>query len=93
MSNNIKLQSVPKPVNLTLSSEPIIIPIGVDAYYVHSQDSSSDTWVINHNLSKYCSVMVVDSDDEVIYGNVVYNSTNQLTITFNAQITGKAYLN
>jgi hypothetical protein len=67
--------------------------ITYDANFEYTQSSASNYWEVNHNLGKYCSVMVVDNNGEVIYGNVVYNTKNKLTITFNAQITGKAYLN
>tara|TARA_R110002012_G_scaffold10658_1_gene48408 strand:- start:98 stop:424 length:327 start_codon:yes stop_codon:yes gene_type:complete len=66
--------------------------------YTHVQSSSSNTWVITHNLNKFPSVTVVDSANTVVIGTVVYNSNNQLTITFFANqnpsaFEGKAYLN
>jgi hypothetical protein len=96
MPNNIRLENPIQPVNITLATEPTLVPVGVDANYVHTQSSASNSWNVNHNLDKYCSVTVVDSNNEIIYGNIVYSPTNglnELTITFNAQITGKAYLN
>ena len=38
------------------------------------------------------SVTVVDSANTVVEGDVQYNSTTQLTITFASAFTGKAYL-
>ena len=67
--------------------------IRYDANFVHTQSSSSSTWVINHNLGKYCSVIVVDDNDDVIIGEIHYNSVNQVTLTFTASFTGKAYIN
>lgn len=66
--------------------------------YTHTQSSVSDTWVVTHNLGRFPSVTVVDSGDTVVFGTVVYNSSNQLTITFfvggsPSAFSGKAYLN
>ncbi len=60
---------------------------------------NSDTWVIYHYLNKYPTVMIVDSDNDIIEGaTIVYNSVDQLTLTFLAagtlvQVSGTAYLN
>ena len=64
-----------------------------DKTYIHNQGSSSSVWVINHNLEKYPSVTIVDSGNNVVVGDISYNSTNQLTVTFNAPFSGKAYVN
>lgn len=61
--------------------------------YIHDQAISSDTWVINHNLNRYPSVIVVDSAGTQFIVQVEYNSRNQLTIYINGATTGKAYLN
>tara|TARA_R110002110_G_scaffold141225_1_gene329102 strand:- start:655 stop:915 length:261 start_codon:yes stop_codon:yes gene_type:complete len=68
------------------------------ATYVHSQTSSSNTWTITHNLSRYPSVTIVDTGNTIVQGSVTYNSVNQLTVTFFSggsalATTGKAYLN
>jgi len=64
-----------------------------DKEFTFLQQSSSSTWVINHNLGKIPSVTVVDTLGNIIVGDITYNSTNQLTLTFSANITGNAYLN
>lgn len=53
----------------------------------------SATWVVTHNLDAYPSVTVVDSGGTVVVGDVVYNSSMQLTITFAAGFSGTVYLN
>ena len=73
-------------------------PIIGDITYTHNQSSTSDTWVITHNLHRFPSVTVVDSADTIVQGTVVYNSNKQLTITFfqggsALAFQGKAYLN
>jgi hypothetical protein len=64
-----------------------------DANHVHDQGSASATWVVDHNLAKKCSVTVVDSAGTVQIGQVVYNSDNRVTITFEAAFSGKAFFN
>ena len=57
-----------------------------DKNYVHTQE-------VNHGLNKYCSVVVVDSGDNVVVGDVVYIDTNNVRLTFAAPFSGKAYFN
>lgn len=61
--------------------------------YVHDQQVASTTWVVNHNMNKYPSVNIVDTANDEVTGDVKYNSLNQITITFSAAFSGKAYLN
>ena len=49
--------------------------------------------MIVHGLGKFPSVTVVDSANSVVVGNVAYDSPNQVTVTFEASFSGKAYLN
>jgi hypothetical protein len=81
-----------------IGKEVMTQPIIGDITYTHNQSSTSDTWVITHNLHRFPSVTVVDSADTIVQGTVVYNSNKQLTITFfegssALAFQGKAYLN
>ena len=67
--------------------------VGVDKNFVFTQSSASATWTINHTLNKFPAVEVVDSANDIVIGNITYNSTSQITITFTAAFSGKAYLN
>lgn len=67
--------------------------LSADKHYTHTQNIVSATWTINHNLNKKPSVTVVDSIDNVVYGDINYITANSLTITFSGGFTGKAYLN
>jgi hypothetical protein len=72
----------------------ILATTGVnDKNYVHTQSSSSATWVVTHNLNKNASVTVVDSAGTVVIGQVDYDSLNQVTLTFSGAFSGKAYFN
>lgn len=65
-----------------------------DKNFVFEQAIASDTWVIEHNLSKYPSVMVVDSAGNAqIPDEIQYNSENKITVTFISAFAGTAYLN
>ena len=64
-----------------------------DASFVHNESPASDMWTITHNLGKYPSVTIVDSANDEVEGNVNHISINQLTITFSAAFSGKAFLN
>jgi len=60
--------------------------------YTHTQVSAQNTWTITHNLNKYPSVTVIDSFMNTVIGEIVYNNSNTLTITFTASFSGTAYL-
>lgn len=60
--------------------------------YIHNQIASSAVWTINHNLGKYPAVVVVDSGDNVVIGNIQFPTTNQIVITFSGAFSGKAFL-
>jgi hypothetical protein len=61
--------------------------------YIHTQGVAALSWTIIHNLGKYPSINIVDSSNAEVIGEVVYDSLNQLTVTFSAAFSGKAYLN
>jgi len=61
--------------------------------YSECFEIASDKWVITHNLGRYPSVTVVDNDNKVVVGDIKYDNTNTVTITFDAAFTGCAFLN
>jgi hypothetical protein len=52
--------------------------------------AAATTWVVAHALgAKFCNVTVVDSTDNVVIPqSIVFDSTSQLTVTFNTAISG-----
>jgi hypothetical protein len=66
---------------------------GLDKNFVFTQGVPATTWTIQHDLNKFCSVTVVSDSNNVMIGNVTYDGLNELTITFSAAFSGKAYLN
>ena len=70
-----------------------IASLNDDANFVFTQGIPSATWNITHNLGKFPSVSVVDSRQQLMYGDTEYFNENSLTITFSAPFSGKAFLN
>lgn len=62
------------------------------AGYIHLQSSPAAVWTIIHNLNRYPNVTVEDSAGETVEGEVVYNNSMQLTLSFSAVFSGVAYL-
>lgn len=60
--------------------------------YIHTQSSASSTWVITHALGGHPSVTVVDSAGTAVIGEVKYDSTTQVTVSFTVPFSGFAYL-
>jgi|TARA_R110000823_G_scaffold13671_9_gene45266 hypothetical protein len=67
--------------------------VAADKNYVHTQGSAATVWTVTHNLGKNPSVAVVDSAGTVVIGQVDYDTINQITLTFKAAFSGKAYFN
>lgn len=80
-------------VDVILTGGIVEVTGGGDKNFVFSQQSASDTWTITHTLNKFPAVEVVDSGGTVVIGNITYNSTSEIVITFSASFSGKAYLN
>jgi hypothetical protein len=66
---------------------------GGDKNYVHTQSTPAATWTVSHNLGKRPAVVVVDSAEDVVYGDIQYIDDNTVTLTFSGAFSGKAYFN
>lgn len=93
VGNEVTTNVVSKDVSVDVILSGGIVQINGDKNYVFNQSSASSTWTINHTLNKFPSVEVVDSANDIVIGDVTYNSITQITITFTAAFSGKAYLN
>lgn len=82
--------AVPTNVCTIIDLESILCNTGT---YIHNQSIPSAFWVITHNLGSFPSVTVVDALNHVVIGDISYNNTNTLTITFTTEFAGYAYLN
>lgn len=86
----INVQNIDLAVDLLDSV--IINNYGTASWYTHTQIAASSTWNITHNLDKKPSVMVVDTSNNVVYGDILYVDDQHITLTFSAPFSGKAYL-
>ena len=66
---------------------------GGDAHYTHVQGVAEATWEVTHNLNKRTSVTVVDSTDNIVFGEVEYLTNNSVRLKFAGAFSGKAYFN
>ena len=64
---------------------------GIGAY-IHTQDTATSTWTINHNLGFFPNVEIVDSAGSAVIGNYQFINANTLVATFRDPFAGKAYL-
>ena len=64
-----------------------------DKFFAYTQLAPASIWEIPHPLNKYPSVTVVDSGGSVVVGEVEYVDAHKIIITFQAEFSGKAYLN
>jgi hypothetical protein len=60
-------------------------------YFLYTSGAAASSHTVNHNLGQmYCNVTIVDSTDNVVIPqSIVFNSANQLTVTFNTGIDCK----
>lgn len=66
-----------------------VLPAG--SAYTHNQSASASTWTVTHNLGFFPSVNVVDNGGNMVIGDVLYITENQVSISFSASFGGKAY--
>ena len=65
-------------------------PAGNTNFIAYHFSSPQSTWVLNHNLNTFPTVTLTDLDGAVIFGTVVYNNSNTITVTFVASKTPAA---
>jgi len=61
--------------------------------FIYVQNVPATVWNITHTLNKLPSVMVVDTGNTVVQGEITYIDNSNITINFTAGFAGKAYLN
>lgn len=64
-----------------------------DSTYTWDQSSASATWTINHGLARFPSVTIVDSTGREVEGDIQFTDADNITLSFTAAFSGKAYLN
>lgn len=64
-----------------------------DKNYVYEQTIASDIWTVEHNLGKFPAVEIIDSVGVIMIGIVEYIDNNNLSISFDYELTGKVICN
>lgn len=54
--------------------------------------NNQQTWNIQHNLNTFPPVHTVNTNGEIIIGNVTYINSNSITISFSESVSGYAYV-
>lgn len=90
-----KLRNKPQINGVELIGDKSLEDLGIesDKTFYFTQNEALDTWVIVHNLNKYPAVSVIDSSGTEVIGEVTYDTSNQITITFKGAFKGNATLN
>jgi hypothetical protein len=60
--------------------------------FIHTQSVASAEWVVIHPLGGFPSVTIADSAGTAVFGEVQYDSTTQVTVSFTVPFSGFAYL-
>lgn len=74
-----------------LGDDGFLHPSVVRGQHVHEQPVPAATWVVTHNLQRIPALVVLDDTGDTVWGNVRYDSLNQLTVLFSAPLSGTAY--
>ena len=64
-----------------------------DKTFIFTQNVPATTWNVQHNLSKFPSITVIDTGNTVVTGEYTYTNNNNVILNFSAAFAGKAYLN
>jgi hypothetical protein len=64
-----------------------------DKTFIFTQAVAATTWNVQHNLSKFPSITVIDTGNTVVTGEYTYTDNNNVILNFSAGFAGKAYLN
>jgi hypothetical protein len=86
----------PQPITTVVVGGVGVGPQGIQGpmggNYVHTQNTVSNVWVINHNLDMRPNYTVVDSGGSQVEGAGAWPDRNTLIISFTAAFSGSAYL-
>lgn len=98
----VKMTNILPPITMN-PPEPTSVPISMDKVvpmyvsgsvgFTWNQTTPLAIWTIPHNLNKYPSVTVCDTQGSIIYQDVKYLDNNTVQITHGSAFAGKAYLN
>lgn len=89
---NAAIDAEAQVFNVNFSSTAIPGPAGPagETAFIHTQDTPSDLWIINHNLNRVVCALISDLVGNAIVAESNRYSTNQIRISFSVPTTGIA---
>ena len=72
-----------------LGDKSLVVNLSVSEY----NTTVPNGWLIQHNLSKFPSVSVIDSAGSSVLGDIEYINENSIKLMFSSGFSGKAYIN
>lgn len=76
-----------------VTNDRTTVAVPGDRTYVHTQGTGAATWVVTHSLGKFPAVEVVDTGNTKLIPDVHYDDVTQVTLSFGAPVSGKAFVN
>lgn len=87
------MQGILTPAAARISGDITAGRVYYKGSYIHTQSREAATWIIAHNLGRYPSVTVVDSENIVVLCDMRYSDRNTIILSFTSPLAGAAYLN
>jgi hypothetical protein len=91
-TNEVWIGTTPSDPNIELWYDPSAMSAPPTDSWTFVQGTAATVWVINHPLTFYPNVTIVDSAGSQVEGSVVYTDADTVTVTFSAAFAGTAYL-
>lgn len=95
VSDYTELENKPTLNGIEISGDKTAEEYGIkeDKTYTFFQPIEAKEWTIEHNMNKYPSIIVVDSELNQVIADVQYIDLNTVKIKFSKNFIGQAFLN
>ncbi|WP_439946502.1 hypothetical protein [Streptomyces sp. BBFR109] len=90
IEGNIRLQRKDNTINLLHQGQAAAGSF--DKTFVQAFTNSASV-TVNHGLNKYPAVMVINSADDEVIGDIHYADLNTVVVTFSASFSGRVLCN
>ena len=87
---SISCPEVPSNVCTVFDLEGLLVD---ESTFTKCFTTAANVWNITHNLGKFPSVTIVDTENVIVVGEVDYISSNQIRVSFSRPLAGCAFLN
>jgi hypothetical protein len=79
-----------KTITLTAQDGSTVVGSYNDSF-VYMQSLPAAIWTVNHNLNKYPSVHIVDTNNNEVIADIQYTTVNQVVVSFSEPFSGNAF--